>query len=71
MTGLVDEGRAADNAYLASWKASDAVSRKILIEKLMRYGLDEQTAEWVENWAEQLGPEGGDQRHEVELEASN
>ena len=68
---MVDEGRAADNAYLAFRKAFDTVSCKILIEKLMKYGLDEQTVGWIENWAEQLGPEGGDQRHEVELEASN
>ncbi|KAK4806997.1 hypothetical protein QYF61_000326 [Mycteria americana] len=50
MTGLVDEGGAADIVYLAFGKAFDTVSRKILIEKLMKYGLDEQTVGWVENW---------------------
>ncbi|KAK4807033.1 hypothetical protein QYF61_000362 [Mycteria americana] len=49
-TGLVDEGGAADIVYLAFGKAFDTVSRKILIEKLMKYGLDEQTVGWVENW---------------------
>lgn len=43
----------------------DIVSRKIFIEKLMKYRLDEQTVRWVKNLAEQPGPEGGDQSQEV------
>ncbi|KAK4806176.1 hypothetical protein QYF61_001099 [Mycteria americana] len=39
MTGLVDEGRAVDIVYLDFRKAFDTVSPKILIEKLMKYGL--------------------------------
>ena len=50
MTGLVGEGRAVDIVYLAFSKAFDTVSQKILIEKLMMYGLDEQTVRWIENW---------------------
>lgn len=30
-------------------KAFDAVCQKILIEKLMKHGLDEQTGSWIEN----------------------
>ncbi|KAK4807097.1 hypothetical protein QYF61_018438 [Mycteria americana] len=42
-TGLVDEGRAVDIVYLDFSKAFNTVSHKILIEKLLTYGLDEQT----------------------------
>ncbi|GAB0204001.1 mitochondrial enolase superfamily member 1 [Grus japonensis] len=50
MTGLVDEGTAVDIEYLDFRKAFDTVSHKILIEKLMKYGLDKQTVRWIENW---------------------
>ncbi|KAK4810449.1 hypothetical protein QYF61_004229 [Mycteria americana] len=50
MTGLVDEGKAADIAYLDFSKAFDFVSNKILIGKLMKYVLDEQTVRGIENW---------------------
>ncbi|GAB0205839.1 mitochondrial enolase superfamily member 1 [Grus japonensis] len=43
MTGLVDEGRAVDVVYLDFKKAFDAVSHKILTEKLRNYGTDELT----------------------------
>ena len=43
VTGLVDEGGAVDFVYLDYRKAFDTVSHKILIEKLLMYGLDEQT----------------------------
>ena len=36
--------------YLDFRKGFDTVSHKILIEKLMKYRLDEQTARWTENW---------------------
>lgn len=31
-------------------KAFDILSHDILIEKLMKHGLGEQVAEWIENW---------------------
>ena len=43
MTGLVDERRAVDIVYLDFSKAFDTVSHKILVEKLVECGLDEQT----------------------------
>ena len=36
-TGLVDMGKAVDVVYLDFSKAFDAVSRNILIEKLMKW----------------------------------
>ncbi|PKU31592.1 rna-directed dna polymerase from mobile element jockey- hypothetical protein [Limosa lapponica baueri] len=50
MTGLAVEGRAVDIVYLDLSKVFDTVSHKILIQKLMKYGLDEQTVRWIENW---------------------
>ncbi|KAK4832124.1 hypothetical protein QYF61_020801 [Mycteria americana] len=49
MTGLVDEGRALGIACLDFRKAFDTVAHKILIEKLLMYGLDKQTVKWIEN----------------------
>jgi len=46
----VDERRAVDIVYLGFSKAFITVSCKFLIEKLMRYGLNEQTVRWTENW---------------------
>ncbi|KAK4818869.1 hypothetical protein QYF61_021074 [Mycteria americana] len=54
-TGLVDEGRAVDIVYLDFCKAFDTVSHKILIKKLLKYGLDEQTVRWTENWLKGQG----------------
>lgn len=50
MTGLVDEGRAADIVCLDFRKAFDTVSGKIFIDKLLMYEEVEQTGRWVENW---------------------
>ncbi|PKU28586.1 rna-directed dna polymerase from mobile element jockey- hypothetical protein [Limosa lapponica baueri] len=50
VTGLVDEGRAVDIAYLDFRNGFDPVSHKIFIEKLLNYSLDEQTVKWIENW---------------------
>ena len=50
MTGLVDEERAVDIVYLDFSKAFNTASQKILREKRIMYGLDEQTVRWVENW---------------------
>jgi len=46
----VDEGRAVDIVYLDFSEALNTVCYNILIKKLIRYGLDEQTVRWVENW---------------------
>lgn len=45
MIDLVAEGRAVDMVYLNFSKAFDTVSHKILV----KYGLDERTARWIEN----------------------
>ena len=49
VTGLVYKRRVVDIVSLHFSKAFDTVSCKILIEKLMKYGLDEQTVRWIEN----------------------
>ncbi|PKU35336.1 rna-directed dna polymerase from mobile element jockey- hypothetical protein [Limosa lapponica baueri] len=46
--GLVDERRAMVIAYLDFSKTFDTVSHKIIIEKLMNWGLDEQTV--IPHW---------------------
>ncbi|KAK4831794.1 LOW QUALITY PROTEIN: hypothetical protein QYF61_019224 [Mycteria americana] len=48
--GFIDEGRAVDIVFLDFSKAFDTVSHKILKEKLMKYGMDEQTERWIESW---------------------
>ncbi|PKU49496.1 rna-directed dna polymerase from mobile element jockey- hypothetical protein [Limosa lapponica baueri] len=50
MTGCIDEGRAVDVVYLDFSKAFNTVSHSILIGKLRKYGLDEWTVKWIENW---------------------
>lgn len=50
MSGLVDEGKAAGVVYLDFSRAFSAVSHRILIDKLMKYGLDGQTVRWIINW---------------------
>jgi len=50
MTNVVDEGRAVDIVYLDFSKALDTVSQMMLIQKLVKYGLDEQAVRWIENW---------------------
>lgn len=49
MNGLVDEEKVVDIIYSDIRKAFDTVSHKILIEKLLMYGVDEQTVKWIEN----------------------
>lgn len=46
MTGLTDEKRAVDFVYLDFSKAFNTFSHKILKEKLLKCGLDEQTVMW-------------------------
>jgi len=50
MTGWVEEGRAVDVVCFDFSKASDTVSRNILISKLRKCGLDEWAVRWIENW---------------------
>ncbi|KAJ7395456.1 hypothetical protein BTVI_154565 [Pitangus sulphuratus] len=49
-TGLVDERRTVDNVYLDFSKTFKAIPHKVIIKKLLKYELDEQTVKWVENW---------------------
>ena len=41
---------AVDIVYLDFRKAFDTAFCKILIEQLLKHGLDEQTVRWIENW---------------------
>ncbi|CAM4557544.1 unnamed protein product [Caretta caretta] len=50
ITGSVDEGKAVDLVFLDFSKAFDTASHSILVSKLKKYGLDECTTRWVENW---------------------
>ncbi|GAB0177600.1 mitochondrial enolase superfamily member 1 [Grus japonensis] len=50
MTGLVDEGRTVSIVYLDFRNGFETVSHKILIDKPMKYKLDEQTVRWIEKW---------------------
>ena len=50
MTGWVGEGRAVDIIYVDFSKAFDTVSHNILLGKLRKYGLDEWSVKWIENW---------------------
>ncbi|PKU47497.1 rna-directed dna polymerase from mobile element jockey-like [Limosa lapponica baueri] len=52
MTGLVDETRTVKVFYLYFRMAFDTVTHQILMEKLMKYRLDEQpiSMRWSENW---------------------
>jgi len=50
LTHLMDEGKAVDVVYLDFSKAFEAVSHRILLEKLAVHGLDRYTACWVKNW---------------------
>jgi len=48
-TGLVKERRVVGIVYLDFSKAFNPVSHKVLIDKLLKFGLDEQTVRWIEN----------------------
>lgn len=45
---------AVDIAYLSFSKAFDTDPSKILIEMLLKYGLDEQMLRWVKQWLNDL-----------------
>ena len=49
MSGLVDVRKAVDTVYLDISKAFNIVSCNIFLEKLVEYGLDEQTVR-AESW---------------------
>jgi len=50
LTGWVDKGRAVDVLCLDFSKAFDTVFHNILLGKLRKYGLDEWSVKWIENW---------------------
>jgi len=50
VTDWVDEGRDVDVVYLDFSKAFNKVSHNILLGKLRKYGLDERSVKWIENW---------------------
>ena len=50
ITSWENGGRAVDVIYLDFHKAFDTVSHNILIMKLRKFGIDEWTVRWVENW---------------------
>ena len=50
MAGWVDEGRIVDIVYLDFSKAFDLVSYNILIDKLVKRGIDEWSVRQIENW---------------------
>ena len=50
VTCLVDMGRVVGVVYLDFSKAFDTVPHGLLLEKLIRYGLDKWSVQWVGNW---------------------
>lgn len=50
MTSLMDKRKTADTVLLDVTKAFDTDPHEIILEKLLRYGLEEQTVRWIENW---------------------
>lgn len=50
MTSLEVEGRAVDVVCFDFSEAFDTVSHNILLDKLVKCGLDKWTAKWFENW---------------------
>uniref|UniRef100_A0A8D0DX11 Reverse transcriptase domain-containing protein n=1 Tax=Salvator merianae TaxID=96440 RepID=A0A8D0DX11_SALMN len=50
ITGWIDQGKAVDIVYLDFSKAFDKVSHTILIEKMIKYGIDRTTVRWIHNW---------------------
>ena len=64
MTGWIDGRRVVNIVYLNFSKAFNTISHKVLIEKLLKYGLDEDTVRWIENWLNGWA-ERGNQKYEV------
>jgi len=51
MTGSLEDGRTVDIiVYLDFSKPFSAVSRNILVDRLMNYGQHKWTVKWTENW---------------------
>lgn len=49
MTSLMDKGREVDIVFMDFSKAFATASHKILRDKLMKYGLQEQAGRWIQN----------------------
>ena len=49
-TDLVGEGKEVDMVYPDFSKAFDIVFLKVLLEKLLKYGLAEQIGSWIDKW---------------------
>lgn len=67
MTSMEVEGRAADVGCFDFSEAFDSVSHNILLDKLVKCGLEKWTARWSENLL-QLSSESCDQLHKVQLD---
>lgn len=50
ITSLKYEKEVVNVIFPSFIKTFDSVFREILKEKLLKYGLDEQTVKWIENW---------------------
>lgn len=50
MTSWVDEGRAEDVVCLDFDKAFNNISHNIYVMKLRKWGKEEWTVKWTENW---------------------
>lgn len=57
MTGLVDEGTPVD-VYPDVSKVFNTLSHKILVDELMKNGLDKWTVRWIEKWQELPSSQG-------------
>lgn len=69
MTDMVDQGRAVAIFCLVISKAFATVSHRIPLQKLINYGLGEQTERW--KLPKLPAPEGGDPWHEVQLKVGS
>lgn len=69
MTAVVDQRRAVTIFCLDIRKCFATVSLRIPLQNLMKYGLAEQTERWKP--PKLPDPEGGNQWHEVQLEAGS
>ena len=50
ITSLMDRWRAVDIVFLDFREDFDTIAQNILLEKLLKYVLYEQTVKWIKNW---------------------